>query len=704
MSNKVLSHERGHRKKPSQGPLVLLLFLLPGLFALLPAVASQAHGALGARYVAAVARSVRVRPDLPPATLTLTQTTGSRARIQLAITSNASNVVVVYRTAGGSNRKVSLRLRGGVARATIPAGATGILAQAMGTSRLAPSPLLVSTPPRLPTPAPRRASPGPVKVNGRVVRSEDSITVSWVNPTDRDIQAIILYQSASSPKRGQSWDHATVLPGTATSSLDTKLIQNKVYTYAIVTVDRDLNVGPAVRFTRATLPDTTPPGPVGPVVIGTVTRNSIELNWAGNVPTGDVHQVQIRRTTGAKPPATATDGILVGERLWSESRNFTDTGLAPATQYSYSLFAQDVVGNVSVPTSVTTTTASWDTVAIGGGRTCALDTNGAAWCWGAPYLGNGTDDHSTRPVRVGGGHTFTTLTAGQNHTCGLDTAGAAWCWGYNVLGALGNGGGAPSAVTPVAVVGEHIFTTLTAGSGHTCGLDSKGAAWCWGFNEGTGALGDGTRTNRPTPVAVVGGHVFATLTAGDRRTCGVDNAGAAWCWGAELANLGGFIAVDARPVPYAVAAGQSFTSMTTDWDITCGVDTSGAAWCWGVNRTGSVGDGTKDYRPNPVAVQGGHTFANVQSHGTFTCGLDTGGAAWCWGMNSTGQLGNATSTESLTPTTVAGGHIFDSLVVGNLSTCGVDTKGEAWCWGSNGDGQLGDGTYETRFTPVLVAE
>jgi hypothetical protein len=45
------------------------------------------------------------------------------------------------------------------------------------------------------------------------------------------------------------------------------------------------------------------------------------------------------------------------------------------------------------------------------------------------------------------------------------------------------------------------FASVSAG-GRTCGLAPVGAAYCWGFNDG-GRLGDGTTTDRLTPVAVV---------------------------------------------------------------------------------------------------------------------------------------------------------------------------------------------------------
>jgi hypothetical protein len=59
-----------------------------------------------------------------------------------------------------------------------------------------------------------------------------------------------------------------------------------------------------------------------------------------------------------------------------------------------------------------------------------------------------------------------------------------------------------------------------------CGLTAAGAAWCWGDNN-RGGLGDGTIVSRSTPGAVLGGHVFTTLTVGGTHACGLEVGGAA---------------------------------------------------------------------------------------------------------------------------------------------------------------------------------
>lgn len=81
--------------------------------------------------------------------------------------------------------------------------------------------------------------------------------------------------------------------------------------------------------------------------------------------------------------------------------------------------------------------------------------------------------------------------------------GAAKCWGYNFYGGLGNGSTTDS-LTPVQVTGlTSGITQISMGHYHACTLDTGGNAKCWGYNL-TGAVGDGTTTDRYSPVAVSG--------------------------------------------------------------------------------------------------------------------------------------------------------------------------------------------------------
>ncbi|HEX5574846.1 MAG TPA: hypothetical protein VFX42_03140, partial [Gemmatimonadales bacterium] len=101
---------------------------------------------------------------------------------------------------------------------------------------------------------------------------------------------------------------------------------------------------------------------------------------------------------------------------------------------------------------------------------------------------------------------FSFLNAGSQHVCGVTLSNAAFCWGDNSLGQLGIGSFGGNSFVPVRVPGTLSFSSVAAGtlSAHTCGwTTTDGHAYCWGLNA-NGQLGDGTKTNKPSPVAVVG--------------------------------------------------------------------------------------------------------------------------------------------------------------------------------------------------------
>jgi len=185
-------------------------------------------------------------------------------------------------------------------------------------------------------------------------------------------------------------------------------------------------------------------------------------------------------------------------------------------------------------------------LAAGSLSTCGLGVSGAAYCWGSNntgQLGDGTLSGSSTPVAVAGGHIFVQLTVGENHACGIAIDGPTWCWGSNHFGQLGDGsstvntanfpGGKPH---PVRVSGDRSFATISAGGYHTCALDYWGRAFCWGSND-KGQLGSefsGTQgDHRSTPVRAGLFNMFVRISVGSSHSCALDHRGAAWCWGSN---------------------------------------------------------------------------------------------------------------------------------------------------------------------------
>lgn len=313
-------------------------------------------------------------------------------------------------------------------------------------------------------------------------------------------------------------------------------------------------------------------------------------------------------------------------------------------------------------------------ISAGGFHTCAL-VGELAWCWGddnSGQLGDGDSQtfSSAIPLAVAGGHLFTSLTSGGSHTCALDTAGKAWCWGEDEDGQLGDGDAdASDRYVPFPVAGDHTFSAISAGWASTCALDTAGKAWCWGDNQ-AGQLGTGDTGGTPqrAPAAVAGDRSFAVISAGWSHTCALDTSAAAWCWGVDRDPGGGGSALtritpDAVTfLPVAVPGGHAFATVSAGGFHTCALDTSGSGWCWGENQNGQLGnaDTAGTDRPEPASVAGSHTLAGVASGGHHSCALDTNGTAWCWGWYYQGRLGlgEDVKEDQFAPAPVAGGHTF----------------------------------------------
>jgi alpha-tubulin suppressor-like RCC1 family protein len=364
----------------------------------------------------------------------------------------------------------------------------------------------------------------------------------------------------------------------------------------------------------------------------------------------------------------------------------------------------------------------------GESHTCVLMSKGGVKCWGANVtgqLGDSTTTSRYTPVDVFGlssGVSAIAVGGGGNegvgffgHTCALMSTGGVKCWGYNLYGQVGDGSTTFAITTPVDVSGlSSGVSAVATGLWHTCALMSTGGVKCWGGNS-RGQLGDGTTTSRYTPVDVSGlSSGVSAIAAGSKHTCALMSSGGMKCWGDNEHGQVGDGTTTQRRTPVDVSGLSSGVSaISTCTTHTCALMSTGGIKCWGENTIGQLGDGTLTQRLAPVDVSGLSSGVSAIAAGSaHTCALMSTGGVKCWGNNDYGQVGDGSMTILIpTPVDVSGlSSGVSAIAAGGICwadggfghTCALLSTGSVKCWGYNDNGQVGDGTITQRRTPTDV--
>jgi alpha-tubulin suppressor-like RCC1 family protein len=401
-------------------------------------------------------------------------------------------------------------------------------------------------------------------------------------------------------------------------------------------------------------------------------------------------------------------------------------------------------------------TVTYKAISVGEGVTCGITLIGNSMkCWGQNtygQIGNGTTTNSLSPVLVDSSIEYQTVSAGLGTVCGITMAGLLRCWGLNSYGQLGDGT-TTNKLVPTTIDAATIYTSVEVGGGSNsaCGITSSGIVKCWGYNY-YGVVGDGTSTDRLTPVAILNGNTFTKVSIGSNHacalstvnslicwgsniygqtrkypalytstplaavttktwkhiersyytTCGIDSTDKLFCWGKNTAGfIGDGTKID-RGLPVAVLVDKSISKVSVGYESSCAIDSNGKLYCWGQNTFGGVGDGTTINRISPVAVDSETSFSKVSVGAGHACALTLTGQLKCWGKNNNGALGIGTTVNASSPTVVNSGVLYKDIAVGYMYACGITAADKINCWGANTTGQLGDASTTQRLVPTAI--
>ena len=346
-------------------------------------------------------------------------------------------------------------------------------------------------------------------------------------------------------------------------------------------------------------------------------------------------------------------------------------------------------------------------LAAGSMHTVALKSDGSVVAWGYNGQFQLCDETNTKrlsPVAVAGlGAGESIGLAASSHTVSIRPSGVVQSCGANNFGQLGRGNTFDSSsMLAIPDLVDILVIGVSAGGGHTVALKSDGTLLALGYNQ-SGQLGDGTTTNRLTPVAVQGLVDVAAVSAGGQHTLALKSDGTVAAWGANYVGQLGNGTTTASLLSQTVPSLSGIAAVAAGSDYSLALKSDGTVLSWGSNTSGQLGDGTAINRSVPVAVVGASGVIALAAGQDHTVALRSDGTVITWGGNYYGQLGDGSVTSSLSPMVVPGLENVVAVSAGAGFTLALKADGTVVGWGYNGYGQLGDGTTTDRLSPVAVS-
>lgn len=275
------------------------------------------------------------------------------------------------------------------------------------------------------------------------------------------------------------------------------------------------------------------------------------------------------------------------------------------------------------------------------------------------------------------GTTFKSIIVDQSHKCALSTADGLYCWGWGFDGQLGINN-TNDQLYPQKMTGftwKKVVSSMTWNT--MCGIDSADDLYCWGDADYSyGALGTGSATDHRVPTLVDSPNKYHSVFMAEYSVCAIQmTTNELKCWGANSNNRLGDGTTTDRPTPVVVDPGVGYSFIDFTWFYTQGITTNGDWKHWG----NKIYDGGFSINTTPYTIDSTRDYTMLASADTLACGLSNGDL-YCIGSDYYNLMGFGTYFS--TPTLMDSTDKYTVIKAGNRGfICGITTTSKLKCFG-----------------------
>lgn len=295
---------------------------------------------------------------------------------------------------------------------------------------------------------------------------------------------------------------------------------------------------------------------------------------------------------------------------------------------------------------------------------------------------------------------YTQVASGAYHSLGLQQDGTLWAWGQNSSYQLGDGT-TTDRNSPIKIGQDTDWASIYATKDRSYAIKTDGSLWGWGGNA-LGQLGTGNSLLATKPTQIGTDKNWATLSASSFHVLAVKTDGTLWTWGINVRGQLGDGTTYPQNAPAQIGTDTNWKSVSAGLYHSLAVKTDGTLWAWGDNYFGQLGDNTNTERHAPIQITTRTVWESVKAGRFFSIALTKNGAINVWGDNREGKLGLGDMLNRDEPRPLSGDSDWEFISTQENHITAIKVDGTLWGWGINSDGRIGDGTQSNKLAPTML--